>query len=129
MGGGSPPGKEPGADEGPRSRPINPLRETHMRFGNILTATAFLLIATSASAAGLKPVTDNPEVNARPDGKGGVLLDLAKNSSGKDSGVIDTAKPGGGGGGSNGISYHGGPVMTGTKHIYYIWYGNWSGNS
>src|SRR4051812_29550945 len=28
-----------------------------------------------------------------------------------------------------GIAYHGGPVMTGTKHIYYIWYGNWSGNS
>src|SRR5438105_1708254 len=59
MGGGSPPGKEPGADEGPRSRPINPLRETHMRFGNILTATAFLLIATSAGAAGLKPGNDS----------------------------------------------------------------------
>ncbi len=40
---------------------------------------------------------------------------------------------GGGGGGhhtaSNGIDYHGGPVMLGTTHIYYIWYGNWSGNS
>jgi len=32
-------------------------------------------------------------------------------------------------GGSNGISYHGGPVMLGTNHIYYIWYGNWSGNT
>jgi hypothetical protein len=31
--------------------------------------------------------------------------------------------------GSNGISYHGGPVMLGTTHVYYIWYGNWSGNS
>jgi hypothetical protein len=30
---------------------------------------------------------------------------------------------------TNGISYHGGPIMTGTKHVYYIWYGNWSGNS
>jgi hypothetical protein len=29
----------------------------------------------------------------------------------------------------NGIDYHGGPVMTGTKNVYYIWYGNWSGNS
>src|SRR5262245_26043986 len=29
----------------------------------------------------------------------------------------------------NGISYHGGPVMLGTTHVYYIWYGNWSGNS
>jgi hypothetical protein len=27
------------------------------------------------------------------------------------------------------ISYHGGPVMLGTTHMYYIWYGNWSGNS
>lgn len=33
------------------------------------------------------------------------------------------------GGSGNGINYHGGPVMTGTKNIYYIWYGNWSNNS
>jgi len=32
-------------------------------------------------------------------------------------------------GGSNGIDYHGGPVMTGTKNVYYIWYGNWSGKT
>jgi hypothetical protein len=32
-------------------------------------------------------------------------------------------------GGGNGISYHGGPVMTGTPNMHYIWYGNWSGNS
>jgi hypothetical protein len=30
---------------------------------------------------------------------------------------------------SNGISYHGGPVMLGNVPVYYIWYGNWSGNS
>ena len=29
----------------------------------------------------------------------------------------------------NGIIYHGGPVMLGTTNVYYIWYGNWSGNS
>jgi hypothetical protein len=29
----------------------------------------------------------------------------------------------------NGISYHGGPVMLGTVNVYYIWYGNWSGNT
>ena len=33
------------------------------------------------------------------------------------------------GGKSNGISFHGGPVMIGTTNIHYIWYGNWSGNS
>jgi hypothetical protein len=30
---------------------------------------------------------------------------------------------------TNGISYHGGPVMTAGPTVYYIWYGNWSGNS
>ena len=26
----------------------------------------------------------------------------------------------------NGISYHGGPVMSGTPNVYFIWYGNWN---
>ncbi len=30
---------------------------------------------------------------------------------------------------TNGICYHNGPVMTGTPNVYYIWYGNWSGNT
>jgi hypothetical protein len=29
----------------------------------------------------------------------------------------------------NGIDYHGGPLILGTTNVYYIWYGNWSGNS
>jgi len=36
---------------------------------------------------------------------------------------------GGHGGTSNGIDYHGGPVILGTTKVYYIWYGNWSGNT
>jgi len=37
----------------------------------------------------------------------------------------------GGGGGGNGITNHGGPVMTNTNgtNVYYIWYGNWAGNT
>jgi hypothetical protein len=31
--------------------------------------------------------------------------------------------------GNNGISYHGGPVILGTTNVYFIWYGNWSGNT
>jgi hypothetical protein len=27
------------------------------------------------------------------------------------------------------IRYHGGPVILGTTNVYYIWYGNWSGNT
>jgi len=42
--------------------------------------------------------------------------------------VQQNARPSKGGGG-NGIYYHGGPVMLGTVNAYYIWYGNWSGNS
>jgi hypothetical protein len=30
---------------------------------------------------------------------------------------------------TNGISYHGGPLITSGPTVYYIWYGNWSGNS
>jgi hypothetical protein len=40
------------------------------------------------------------------------------------------AQAGGNGGagpqGSNGILYHGGPVMTNGTNVYYIWYGTWS---
>lgn len=59
--------------------------------------------------------------------------------TGKGWGVPDLSPPaqkggkGGGGGGrtttSNGINYHGGPVMLGTTNVYYIWYGDWSNNS
>jgi hypothetical protein len=30
---------------------------------------------------------------------------------------------------NNGILFHGGPVMLGTVNVYFIWYGNWAGNS
>jgi hypothetical protein len=30
---------------------------------------------------------------------------------------------------SNGIFYHGGPLIVGGPNVYYIWYGNWSGNT
>jgi phosphate-induced protein 1 len=38
-------------------------------------------------------------------------------------------KPAGGGTSTNGIINHGGPVMLGTVNVYYIWYGNWAGNT
>jgi hypothetical protein len=54
-----------------------------------------------------------------PTGKGWGEAVEHSNAAGK-------AKPGGG---ANGISYHGGPVMTSGPNIYYIWYGNWAGNT
>src|SRR5215471_9662975 len=35
----------------------------------------------------------------------------------------------GGRGNASLIKYHGGPLILGTTNVYYIWYGNWSGNT
>jgi hypothetical protein len=52
---------------------------------------------------------------------------------GTPDGVAGKGKPGGGGSGgptkSNGINYHGGPVMHTGVNAYVIWYGNWTGDS
>ena len=95
-----------------------------MRFAKTLIATATtLLFAGAASAANI----NTNGYDAPPNGRGG--SDHVNNGHNQDSNVIDRARPGGGGGGSNGIFYHGGPVMVAPKNIYYIWYGNWSGNT
>lgn len=49
--------------------------------------------------------------------------------SGKGWGEKDNNAAGGKSRGTSGISYHGGPVMLGQTNVYYIWYGNWSGNT
>src|SRR5438067_2419308 len=54
--------------------------------------------------------------------------DLAPNGIHFNRGRHDAGGHGHGGGG-NGISYHGGPLILGGVNVYYIWYGNWSGNS
>src|SRR5438045_52429 len=70
---------------------------------------------------------DNEDKDVKPNGKGiGSLLNPGEGNS--NGGEAKAAKPGGGGT-SNGINYHGGPVMLGTVNVYYIWYGDWSGNS
>jgi len=59
----------------------------------------------------------SPDV--QPNGKGiGTMNKFQKGEAGKPGGASN-----------NGIIYHGGPVMLGTVNVYYIWYGNWSGNS
>jgi hypothetical protein len=63
------------------------------------------------------------QVEFVPNGKGwGVAVDSSNKNNKAPSGK---AKPTS----NNGILYHGGPVMLGTVNVYYIWYGNWSGNS
>jgi hypothetical protein len=73
--------------------------------------------------------SDNQEKEIKPNGKGIGTLFNPGNGNGNANGQAK-GKPGSGGGGtSNGIDYHGGPVITGTVGVYFIWYGNWSGNT
>ncbi len=62
------------------------------------------------------------EKDLAPNGKGVGTLQHPRKGPDPDG----EGKPGGGGKPrGNGISYHGGPVMLGTTHVYYIWYGDW----
>jgi hypothetical protein len=87
-----------------------------MRLRNAIKASLILVGAFAATSSFAKSVNRGHEL--RPSGKGyGV-----PNPSGQ------AGNPHHGGGG-NGINYNGGPVVTGGNKIYYIWYGNWSGNN
>lgn len=57
---------------------------------------------------------DDNQNDTKPDGKGIGTIQREAHAGGN-------ARTG-----SNGISYHGGPVMTQGPNVYYIWYGNWS---
>jgi hypothetical protein len=46
-----------------------------------------------------------------------------------DQHVSNQGKPGGAAGPVASITYHGGAIMSGTVNLYYIWYGNWAGNT
>jgi len=67
---------------------------------------------------------DQPDL--APNGRGIGTLNHPNNGNGNSQDPPGQAKPGGGGASSNGINYHGGPVLHGTTNVYYIWYGDWS---
>jgi hypothetical protein len=77
--------------------------------------------ATTAAAPGAIPGA--PDALAAggwvPDGKGrGMYVPNAPKVK-----LLDLGTSG------NGIFYHGGAVILGTTHVYFIWYGNWSSNT
>ena len=74
-----------------------------------------LLFVVSLSAQTVR--TDNDTNDLRPNGKGWGERETHSPSTQ----ATPNARPR-----TNGISYHGGPVMTATKDVYFIWYGNWS---
>ena len=96
----------------------------------ILLAACAAALATSVNAA--KVMTpDEDEDDLVPSGKGwGNRAEPTPGFVTHGNNGNGQARPGGGGSsGSNGINYHGGPVMLGTTNVYYIWYGNWTGNT
>jgi len=83
----------------------------------ILAVIALLSVAAYMSAQVARTAPD-----LVPTGKGwGEAVDHSNNAN-KIGGARPNQCP-------NGICYHGGPVMGGNVNIYYIWYGNWSGNT
>ena len=82
-----------------------------------------LAVASLAACGGMDSASSSSSALRNPDiaptGKGaGTQLSYQKSGAGGGSHTS-----------SNGIFYHGGPVMLGTVNVYLIWYGNWSGNS
>jgi hypothetical protein len=75
----------------------------------------------AAAACGGTEQFDDQSVDVQPDGRGGGVA----------SEYLAPAKPGTDAAPSkgNGISLHTGGVILGTTNVYYIWYGNWSGNT
>ena len=94
-----------------------------MRVRLIAAAAAVLMLTAGAyaSSAGASPNETAPHSAAVHLGNGGPAHG---DGNGKQ-------RPGSGGSGStsNGINYHGGPVMNSPINVYIIWYGNWSGDS
>ncbi len=94
-----------------------------MKFSRFLWAIAgsALVCAGAAHAGGVKS-DENSEY--KPTGKGwGELAD-----SPNVNGHARASRPNSG---ANGISYHGGPLLNSANgtNVYYIWYGNWAGNT
>jgi hypothetical protein len=89
-----------------------------MRKTNVALLSAVLLAGCGGDPDELvsKPGVGNEATDVVPNGKGGGTWDTAQ------SAPLERIR-------QAGISYHGGPVMLGTINIYYIWYGNWSGNA
>ena len=96
----------------------------HSRGGSrslLRVLTMLVVVLAMAALAAAQAARNSPDLV--PTGKGWGVSDAhAPMRFAKGGG----AKPGGS---NNGIFYHGGPLMLGTPNVYFIWYGNWSGNS
>src|SRR5437762_2159812 len=91
----------------------------------LVAASVACLLAGAVNAAGVL-APDSDEDDLVPNGKGWGERAYPAHPNGYGNGNANgqgTRKVG------SGISYHGGPIMLGTTNVYYIWYGDWGGNS
>jgi hypothetical protein len=91
-----------------------------MKSGWSLSALTGAVAACMVMLPALAPAGGGDDT--KPNGKG--ARTLLNPGNGYANGQAK-AKPGG----TNGIGYHGGPVLLGAINVYYIWYGNWSGDN
>ena len=108
--------------------------------GVLLTA----LGATPFRAEGQQSQRQNPAGDTRADGKGDrtrqtppriSVTTIRQAPGGENNPIGNGVRPGeakgraNGPATGNGIADHGGPLILGMTKIYYIWYGNWTGNN
>jgi hypothetical protein len=98
-----------------------------MRGAAVVAVSCLAFIASTAATAGAVRADDDELV---PTGKGWGQRPAPGPGPGEGAGQgqgkpQSSKRPSSG----NGIDYHGGPVILGTTNVYYIWYGNWGGNT
>lgn len=93
----------------------------------VLLCTLNLLLAPTSQALVVHDASGRAVVPSPPFG----VTDLVPNGKGWGQRPItgEARAQAGGTKYTNGINYHNGPLMLGSAHVYYIWYGNWSGNT
>lgn len=95
--------------------------------GRLLSRASLFIGLTGMLACDGAVSPDDVSINSAPITSSDVL------PTGRGIGILNKFQKGEAGnsnvGGSNGILFHGGPVMKGTVNVYYIWYGAWTGNN
>ncbi|HEX7273643.1 MAG TPA: hypothetical protein VF420_15975 [Casimicrobiaceae bacterium] len=90
-------------------------------FARLVVAALIAGLATAVNAGLVRPAPDDEELV--PTGKGWGERPSAAGACRFFCGGWGQASSS-----TNGISYHGGPLLLGTPNVYFIWYGNWTGN-
>jgi len=99
----------------------------HKLIRSLFCSAGLFCFVTSNAFAAQALAPDIDEADLVPTGKGwGERAYPAPPRVNEKGNAVGHAKPSSS---NNGIFYHGGPLMLGATNVYYIWYGNWSGNS